>query len=187
MALTDQISAGFTSVGQEVKAVRAEKANAAHTHSGADVTSGTVPYARLPVGSAASTVAAGNDARLSDARTPTAHTHTLADVLASSRTVGHASSLTITPANARHLDLVNITATGNETITPSGTTDGQVIRLAVLASGGTRTITFAAAVRLSTGLTSRSFTVATGQVLVAAVQYSTLINAWVLTAATVSE
>ena len=44
-----------------------------HTHSADAITSGTVAYARLPVGSTASTVCAGDDARLTDARTPTAH------------------------------------------------------------------------------------------------------------------
>ncbi len=48
--------------------------------SASDLTTGTVPYARLPVGTTASTVAAGNDSRLSDARTPTAHTHTKSDI-----------------------------------------------------------------------------------------------------------
>ncbi len=38
-----------------------------HTHSGADITSGTVAYARLPVGTASSTVAAGNDSRITGA------------------------------------------------------------------------------------------------------------------------
>ena len=47
-----------------------------HTHSADAITSGTVAYARLPVGSTASTVCAGDDARLSDARTPTAHAST---------------------------------------------------------------------------------------------------------------
>lgn len=50
----------------------------AHTHSGADITTGTVPYANLPVGTAASTVAAGNDSRITGAvpntRTVTAGT-----------------------------------------------------------------------------------------------------------------
>lgn len=46
-----------------------------HTHSADAITSGTVAYARLPVGSTTSTVCAGDDARLSDARTPTSHTH----------------------------------------------------------------------------------------------------------------
>ena len=57
-------------------------AAATHAHSGADITSGTVAFARLPVGTAASTVAAGNDSRFTDARTPTAHTHPIADLTA---------------------------------------------------------------------------------------------------------
>lgn len=43
------------------------------------LTSGTVPIARIPLGSSSSTVCVGDDARLSDARTPTAHTHAAAD------------------------------------------------------------------------------------------------------------
>ena len=44
-----------------------------HVHDGGEITTGTVAYARLPVGSTTSTVCAGDDARLSDARSPTAH------------------------------------------------------------------------------------------------------------------
>ena len=36
----------------------------AHVHAGADITTGTVAYARLPVGTTASTVAAGDDSRI---------------------------------------------------------------------------------------------------------------------------
>lgn len=43
------------------------KSATGHQHSGADIASGTVAYARLPVGTAASTVAAGNDSRISGA------------------------------------------------------------------------------------------------------------------------
>lgn len=39
----------------------------AHQHSAADVTSGTLAYARLPVGTGANTVAAGNDSRITGA------------------------------------------------------------------------------------------------------------------------
>lgn len=46
----------------------AGKANTVHQHAGADITSGTVPYARLPVGTTASTVAAGNDTRITNDR-----------------------------------------------------------------------------------------------------------------------
>ena len=40
---------------------------------GSQITSGTVPIARIPTGQTGSTVPFGNDARFSDARTPTAH------------------------------------------------------------------------------------------------------------------
>lgn len=40
-----------------------------------NLASGTVPFARLPVGTTSVTVCAGNDSRLSDARTPTSHVH----------------------------------------------------------------------------------------------------------------
>jgi hypothetical protein len=39
-----------------------------------------VPIAQLPTGATSSTVTIGNDSRLSDARTPLAHVHTIADV-----------------------------------------------------------------------------------------------------------
>jgi hypothetical protein len=52
----------------------AEKANAVHTHSKADITD-------FPAyGTTAGTICEGNDSRLSDARTPVAHTHTKSDV-----------------------------------------------------------------------------------------------------------
>lgn len=84
---------------------------------------------------------------------------------------------------------INITATGDITSLAVPTTsavDRQVIRIAVLGSGATRAVTFAAAIRTSTGLTRGPFSIASGQVLLAAVEYSALISAWVLTAATIS-
>ncbi len=58
----------------------------AHNHDGSQITTGTISYLRLPIGTQANQVASGNhahsnyvettDARLSDARTPTSHTHT---------------------------------------------------------------------------------------------------------------
>ena len=44
---------------------------ASHTHAASDITSGTLDIARIPTGSTSSTVCIGNDARLSDTRTPT--------------------------------------------------------------------------------------------------------------------
>jgi hypothetical protein len=55
-------------------------AAAVHYHDAADVTGGQFNIARIPTGTTASTVCIGNDARLSDARTPTSHTHVAADV-----------------------------------------------------------------------------------------------------------
>jgi hypothetical protein len=46
-----------------------------HPHAATDITSGTLAIARIPTGTTSSTVCIGNDSRLSDARTPTAHTH----------------------------------------------------------------------------------------------------------------
>ena len=45
----------------------AGKANTSHVHAGGDITSGTVAYARLPVGTGSSTVAAGDDSRITGA------------------------------------------------------------------------------------------------------------------------
>jgi hypothetical protein len=61
-------------------------ASALHAHSASDVTSGTLDIARLPVGTGSTQVAAGNDARFSDARTPTSH--------ASSHQIGGSDALT---------------------------------------------------------------------------------------------
>jgi hypothetical protein len=52
------------------------KAGLSHVHSTADVTSGTFPIARIPTGTTSTTVALGNDSRLSDARTPLSHAST---------------------------------------------------------------------------------------------------------------
>ena len=54
-------------------------ASATHTHAATDITSGTLAFARIPTGTTSTTVCIGNDSRLSDARTPTAHTHAIAD------------------------------------------------------------------------------------------------------------
>lgn len=41
-----------------------------HVHAGTDITTSTVAYARLPVGTTVNTITAGNDARLTDQRVP---------------------------------------------------------------------------------------------------------------------
>lgn len=51
-----------------------------HNHNASAINAGTLAYARLPIGTTASTVAAGDDTRMTNARTPTAHVHGAADV-----------------------------------------------------------------------------------------------------------
>lgn len=62
----------------------AGKAATVHTHAAADVTSGIFAIGRIPTApsgtSNTTTVVRADDARLSDARAPTAHTHTIADI-----------------------------------------------------------------------------------------------------------
>jgi hypothetical protein len=55
-------------------------AAAIHAHAAADTTSGTFDIARIPTGTTSSTACIGNDARLSDARTPLSHSHLAADL-----------------------------------------------------------------------------------------------------------
>ena len=58
----------------------AGKAEAAHTHSASDITSGTLGIARIPTGTSGSTVCVGNDSRLSNTRTPTDNTVSTAKI-----------------------------------------------------------------------------------------------------------
>lgn len=124
MALTDRISAGFTSVGQEIKAVRVEKANADHVHAPA------------------------------------------------ARTVAYGAALTgLVPAAGVAVDVVTCTLTGNPTVTPGAGADGQVIRLRMLAGASARTVTLATAVRLGTGITVRTLSIAANQAGVVGLEF----------------
>lgn len=117
-------------------------------------------------------------------KAPTNHTHA-----AATRTVSYASSVTVTAQSGIPVDRVNISATGNITVSLSGSTDGQIIRLNVLGVSGSRTITINSAVRTSTSLT-RTIVVPSGEVAMIAFEFSSILasgsGAWVMTAATVS-
>ena len=117
---------------------------------------------------------------------PPSHTHAASDLPSlGTRTVSYAATITIDPTVTG--DRINITATGNITslgFSTTGAGDGQVLQLVVLASTANRTVTFASAVRTSTGVTRGPYTITAGQILRAAVEYSTLTNAWALVGAT---
>jgi hypothetical protein len=103
------------------------------------------------------------------------------------RTVTYSATPTVDPTTDGNL--VSITATGNITslaVSTTGAVNRQALEIAVLGSGGTRTVTFASAIRTSTGVTRGPHSVASGEVGIFLVKYYTLVSAWVLVAATVS-
>ena len=137
LASTTPAALGTAAVGTGTTAARADHVHAlptpaaigaaptAHTHAAADLTSGTLDIARLPVApsgaSSTTQVVRADDARLNDARTPTTHTHAAADV-------------TDFAAAARSQIEAAILAGTNVTITPAGT--GATRTLTLSATGG---------------------------------------------------
>lgn len=80
----------------------------------------------------------------------------------------------------------NHTANGAVTVAvPTNGVDGQVIQLAVLASGGSRVITWNASYARLTGIDA-AYTVASGKLLRASIRYSSLLTLWVVEAAAVT-
>ena len=107
--------------------------------------------------------------------------------LALTRTVAYASSLTIDPTTPGNR--INITATGDISslaVSGTGALDGQVLQLIILASAASRSVTFASSLRTTTGISRGPYTVPSGQILRAAVEYSTLTSAWAILAVTVT-
>jgi hypothetical protein len=76
----------------------------------------------------------------------------------------------------------NMTATGNlNFLAPTTNDERQILQVAVLASGGGRTITFETGIAIQKGGT-RSFVLASGELLRFSLEYSSLLAKWVLTA-----
>lgn len=67
-----QKSNARTNIGAQVAG---SYAASSHNHSAGNITSGTLSISRIPTGTSSTTVCRGDDSRLSDARTPTSHTH----------------------------------------------------------------------------------------------------------------
>lgn len=132
-------------------------ATAIHAHAGSDITSGTISGARLPV------VTSPPQTRIDNTST--------------------------TPAalNATLGNNWNYTTTVNFTLSvPTGGVDGQVVQLSIQATTAARTITFGAGFVLLTGITS-SYAPASGKVLRIAMRYNTLLSAWIVEAAAISQ
>jgi hypothetical protein len=100
-----------------------------HTHATSDITSGTLDIARLPVGTTTGTVAAGDDARLTDARTPTAHKTTHAtggtDALTPAD-IGAAPATGIDPTAITGTAVIDSDARLSDARTPTSHTHGNL-------------------------------------------------------------
>jgi hypothetical protein len=105
--------------------------NAANGYTGLDGSS-KVAIGNLPTGTTSSTVCIGDDSRLSDARTPTTHSHAVSDINASTTTalgvgsieLGNASDTTLSRSAAGKLAVegVDVVLTGAALGTPSSGT-----------------------------------------------------------------
>lgn len=173
-----------------------------HTHATGDVTSGTFVIGRIPTGTTSTTVSLGNHTHAyiptsqkaaasgvasldSTTRVPTAQMPRTPTTV---RSVTAAATTTLDPTvdgNIVNISSgINITALGAST---TGATDGQVLRVRVIASAAIA-VTVASAVRTSTNITRGAYNVPSGQALIAAFEYVSGLSTgvWVLTAATIS-
>ena len=113
-----------------------------HTHLAGEVTSGVFDIARIPTGTSSVTVCVGNDARLSDARTPTSHSHSVSDIpVVLERQVAIGNSGTATTLSLANGSVQTVTLTGNCTFAMPAASAGASLTL-VLTQGGAFTATF---------------------------------------------
>mgnify|MGYP001350269344 CR=1 FL=1 len=82
----------------EVEEDVAAKADAVHTHTAGDITSGQLDISVIPTGTTAMTVCIGNDSRLSDTRTPTDNTVSAAKIQDGAVTEAKIASNAVTTA-----------------------------------------------------------------------------------------
>lgn len=110
---------------------------ATHTHAASDITSGTLAITRIPTGTTSTTVCLGNDARLSDARTPASHTH---GNLSNAGAIGTASGVPIITGTNGVLQAgafgttAGTFAEGNHSHAGYVTTSGGITTIAVVAT-----------------------------------------------------
>lgn len=159
MSLATQVTALATRIATEIKAVRVEIAGRAPT-------SHTHAAANV------------NSGVLDQARVP--------NVTSAPYTQTFGSIITIDASLGNN---VKVTATSNPTFNvPTNPTDGQMLMIAVLASGASRTVSFQTAgvgspIQLTTGLTA-SYVITSGKVGFFGLRYSQLSGNWTLLAQT---
>jgi len=81
-AVDPETLARIDALETDVAALETDKADVAHTHAAADITSGSLAIARIPTGTTATTVALGSHTHTAAAvgAAPASHTHTIAQV-----------------------------------------------------------------------------------------------------------
>lgn len=122
----------------------------AHTHPASDVTglssiatsgsasdlgSGTLAIARIPTGTTSSTVCIGNDSRLSDARTPTAHTQAWSTITSTPTTLAGYGITDAAASSHTHGNISNAGAIGSTADRIAVTTTSGVLTTAAVGSG----------------------------------------------------
>ena len=123
-----------------------------HTHLAGEVTSGVFDIARIPTGTSAATVCVGNDARLSDARVPTAHAASHASggsdalsLAASQITSGTIAAARLPLATTTTAGGVIVPTSGNLAVDGSGNISAPFATLAQAQSGSSATAFMSAA------------------------------------------
>jgi len=182
-------AAAINAVGSSINDLETDvagKAPAAHGHSAADITSGTLDIARIPTGTSSTTVTVGNDSRLSNTRTPTDNTVSTAKIqdaavtvaklnadvfvaMANPRVSATASAATLT-INVDTHDQAHITAQAAAltVAAPTGTAvDGRKVIVRVKDDGTARAITWNAVFR-AVGVTLPTTTTASKTLYVGA-------------------
>lgn len=118
------------------------------------------------------------------AKADTGHAHTPDAVPVAPRTMSASSTASVDGTVAGDMQ---ITATGDVVITPTGTPNGRMLLVEVAASGAQRTPSVATSVALTTPVTSRSLTVPSGMVGIFGLRYSSAAGTWLLMAASVEQ
>lgn len=143
----------------------------------ADQAAGTASIRTL--GTGAAQACAGNDARLSDARTPTTHTHS--PTIVAIGNVGNGGTLTA-DLSAGTIHRATATGAGFTLAVPTNPVDGAQINVEVLASTST-SMTVHASILLTTGITT-PIAIASGKRWFGGLRYVTGVG-WFLLASTV--